>query len=105
MQGLAASAFGIGVAVEVCVGVRVDVDVGGTGVLLEGGMGVAVGVLAGREVPQADEIKTRTIANLASEIFFIRRSLLATMIVARMGLKNRALTPDIVSESKNINQK
>ena len=63
--------------------------------LVEDGMGVSVGVLAGRGVPQADKIKARIIANLASEIFFICRSLLATLIVARMGLKNRGLTPDI----------
>jgi hypothetical protein len=134
MHGLAASAFGIGVAVEVCVGAGVNVDVGGTGVLVEVGMGVSVGVLAGRGVPQADKIKARTIANLASEIFFMCRSLLATLIVARIDLKSRALTPDIhlsgrgsqprynsiffirlqigvecqqtilISESKNINQ-
>jgi len=95
MQGLAASAFGMGVAVEVCVGAGVEVEVGGTGVLEEGGMGVTVGMLAGRGAPQADKIKARAIPNLASEIFFIRISLLADLIVTRMGLKNRGLTPDI----------
>ena len=54
---------------------------------------IAVGVLAGRGVPQADKIKARTIANLASEIFFICRSLLATLIVARMGLKKQGPDP------------
>ena len=97
MQGLAASAFASRVAVEVCVGTEVEVAVGGRRVLVEDGIGVsvgmsvAVGLLAGRGVPQADKIKARTIANLASEIFFISRSLWATLIVARMDLKNRAV--------------
>lgn len=91
MQGLAASAFARGVAVEVCVGTEVAVAVGGTGVLVEDGMGVAEGVLTGRGAPQADKIKARTIANLASEIFFISRSLLATLAAARMNLKNRVI--------------
>jgi len=91
---LVASAFegNVGVAGG---GVVVDVDVGGTEVLVEVGMGVVLGVLAGTEVPQADEIKTRTIAIWASRIFFIFPSLLKILIFAETDLKKRVLTPTV----------
>ena len=84
MHGLVASTFGVAVAV----GEGVCDDVGGTDVLVEVGMGGLPGVLPGSEVPQPDEIKTRAIANLASQIFFIFGPLLEILIFAKMDLKN-----------------
>ena len=72
MQGLVASTVGTAVSV----GEGVCDGVGGTGVSVEVGMGVLVGVLAGRGVAQADKIKAKASANLASHILFIFRSLL-----------------------------
>jgi len=89
MHGLVISAFGVSVWLSV------GVDVGGMGVLVEVGMDVLLGGLAGREVPQADEINARAIANLASQIFFIFRSLLAILIFAETDLKKRELIPNV----------
>lgn len=84
MHGLVASTFGVAVAV----GEGVCDGVGGIDVLVEVGMGGLLGVLAGSEAPQPDEIKARAIANLASQIFFIFGPLLKILIFAKMDLKN-----------------
>lgn len=69
---------GTEVLVEVEMGVDgtdVLVDVG-KAVAVETGMGVLVGLLAGRGVPQANEIRARTVASMANQILFILISLL-----------------------------
>jgi len=68
--------------------VEVGMGVGGTNVLVEagtvvsveGGIGVLVGMSAGRGVPQADKIKTRAIEKLTGKIFFIGRAFFDILI-------------------------
>jgi hypothetical protein len=93
MQGLDASTSGVGVG---GMGVLVDVAVG---------RGVGVGVPAGRGVPQADELRTRAIAKLTSQNFFISGSCFEISICADMDLKNffhqRVLTPNVNIDSRD----
>jgi hypothetical protein len=74
---------GIGVLLEAGAGVLLEVGacvLVGTGVdvLVEGGTDVSLGVPGGTGAAQADEIRTRAIAALTSQIFFIHNSLLGS---------------------------
>lgn len=83
----------------VVVGIEVEMVVGGTDVLVEAGKAVVVatgmdglvGVSAGRDVPQADKIRTRMIAKLTGQFFFMVRAFQSILIC--------------VPGSKNINRK